>query len=419
MPPEAPVVEPPPTTEPLKTGVGPTSSRSKFGDKFREEFAKIEAQTKQQPKPVETPPEPPSKEVTSPSKPEEPLSKPADAAQTPALKVESPLDAVIAKGKPEEKPEEPDVLKEFDETKPDWKRARGVMKEQSQKIKELESKISAPKASPDEVLALTKKTQELEAALAERNQAIKAINAEYSPEYQGLIKEREGQLAKISSRMKAFGGDGEALAEAVQMPMGRVRTAQIKEAMAELDSDDKARLHTLIENWESHEEKIADFRKDLPRQFDQMAAARDAHMREQQAQAIKQLETDFVKISEQLPDSIVTFREVPDDVPGGTEWNKEIGEARVTALRVLKPDGADFNESVSIALKGARYDTLEKRYLALHSDHLELKKRLAEYDSSGPDFKGAPKPTVKTEKKPIDKYNEALAARQRATPDEV
>lgn len=407
-----------------KTGVGPTSAKSTFGDKYRAEFAKIEAQTRGEEAPKEEPKQPEPEVKPEPeTKPEvksEPETKPEIKPEPEApAKIESPLDAVIAKGKPEEKAEEPEILKEFDEAKPDWKRARGVMKEQSQKIKELESKLSAPKTSPDEVTLLTKKTEELEAALAERNQAIKAINAEYSPEYQGLLKERENQLTKIASRAKAFGADGEALAEAVQMPMGKVRTAQIKEAMAELDSDDKARLHTLIENLESHDEKIQEFRKDLPRQFDQMAAARETQMREQQAQAVKQLETEFVKISEQLPDSIVTFREVPDDVPGGTEWNNEIQEAKATALRVLKPNGADFNESVSIALKGARYDTLEKRYLALHSDHLELKKRMAEYDSSGPDFKGTSKPTVKTPKKPIDKYNEALAARQRAMPDEV
>lgn len=422
MPP--PEVVEPPVVEAPKTGVGPTPSRSKFGDKFRAEFAKLESQNREQPiKPVEPaaePVEPPKEEPKVAEPPKEPPKEAPPTAPPADVKPESPLDAVVAKGKEPEKPaEEPDVLKEFDEAKPDWKRARGVMKDQSTKIKELEFKLTAPKAAPDEVAALTKKTEELQAELTERENRIKAINAEYSTEYQTMIQDRTSQLGKISSRMKAFGGDGEALAEAVALPLGKVRTAQIKEAMTDVDPDDRARLHTLIENYESHEDKIADFRKDLPKKFDEIQAVHENQVREHQAKMVKQLEAEFVKISEQLPESIVTMREVPDDVPGGTEWNREIVEARTNALRVLKPDGADFNESVSIALKGARYDTLEKRYLELHKDHTELKKQMAEYDSSGPDFKGGGKPTVKVDKKPSEKFREALAARQRSAPDEL
>ena len=103
--------------------------------------------------------------------------------------------------------------------------------------------------------------------------------------------------------------------------------------------------------------------------------------------------------------------EVPDTVPGATEWNREISEARSNALRVLKPDGADFNESVQIALKGARYDTLEKRYLELHKDYTELKKSNRDLEGSSPDFKGTSKPTGKVEKSRAVKYQEALAQR--------
>ncbi len=122
---------------------------------------------------------------------------------------------------------------------------------------------------------------------------------------------------------------------------------------------------------------------------------------------------------ETLPDNVKTLREVPEDVPGGTEWNKEIKEARENALRILKPDGSDFKESAAIALKGARYDSLEKRYLELHSEYRELKKTMKEYDQSGPEFKGGPKPKSTVEKKPGIKYHEAFNAIKRGDMAEI
>ena len=403
-----PIIEPKP-----KTGLGPQPVSTNFGDKYRAAFEKAEKTTEPDSKPeikensetVEKPKEP--KETVKTEEVKEEFKKPDS-------KVESPLDAVLAKGTKEpEKVEEPDVLKEFDETKPDWKRARGVMKDQSAKIREYEAKLkekeSAPKADP----VTATKLQELEAALADRETRLKAAGAEYSPDYQKLVGKYQGTAEKIKTRMQSFGGDGDSLLAALSLPYSKVRTDQIDAALQDLDAGKQGRIQSLIEELEGHGEEIAEFRKDLPARYEEMTAKQQQAAQEQQANAIKQLETEFVKISETLPESIVTMREVPDDVPGGTEWNKEIIEARANALRILKPDGSDFNESAAIAMKGARYDSLEKRYLSLHKDYSDLKKRFADEDAAGADFKGGKQPVVKGKKDFGKSYSQNLAALQR------
>ncbi len=418
---------PPQVIEPAaqeKSGMGPMPVVTKFGDKFRAEMAKVDASIK----PTEPPPEP-----TRPtSTPEEKPAVTTEVVETKevkpdveqASKPESPLDVVIEKAPKEEKPAEAtDVLADADAAISDlskiavpksehWAKARDTM----DKLRlELKAAKAAPKTQePVRDDATAKRIEELQAEIADRDNRIKAINAEYSPEYQKLVGKWQGTAEKIKTRMQSFGADGDSLLAALSLPYSKIRTDQIDNALGELDAGKQGRIQSLIEELEGHGEEIAEFRKDLPSKYEEIVAIQQKHAQEQHVNALKQLETEFVKISETIPDSIVTMREVPDDVPGGTEWNKEIAEARTNALRVLKPDGADFNESVSIALKGARYDTLEKRYLSLHKDYSELKKSYAALDSSGPDFKGTSKPTAKTEKSRGVKYHEALAQRQAA-----
>lgn len=287
------------------------------------------------------------------------------------------------------------------------------MKTQSGELKTLREKVksleTAPKAEPSVIEELTKQRDELQAKFQQQEDRLKAVNYRFSDEYQSLIKDRENVLSKISSRVKSYGGDEKGLLEAVQLPEGKVRTAQIKEALAEVDPEDKPRIYALIEQLESHDEKLADAEKNSTQKWDELSTRTDAQRAEQVQAAIKQLEAEFGKVAETIPVTTATLREVPDDVPGAEEWNKEIRSAQENALRVLKPNGADFNESVAIAMKGARYDSLEKRYLSLHSDYSELKQKYNEAVGSGPDFKGGSKTAPETQKKPGMKYREAYA----------
>ncbi len=391
--------------------LGSTDRTSSAAQKYHKAFAELE--TPKEPVKEATSPEPQEATKTEQVVPVEPDKS---DVKTPSSKPESPLDVVLDKPtkEPEKVEDVPDVVKQFDDINvpksEHWKRARGVMSEQSTKIRELEAKLSAPKVAPEEVVAHTKRIEELEQALADRETRLKAAGAEYSPDYQKLVGKYQTTAEKIKNRMESFGADGNSLLSALSMPYSKARTDQIDTALSDLDAGKQGRIQSLIEELEGHGEEIAEFRKDLPARYEEMTAKQEQAAREQQVNAIKQMETEFLKIVEQLPDNVKTLREVPDDVPGGTEWNKEIKEAQANALRILKPDGSDFNESAAIALKGARYDSLEKRYLSLHSEYRELKKTMAQYDESGPDFKGGLKPKSATQKTAPVKFREALHA---------
>jgi chromosome segregation ATPase len=406
--------------------LGPQPAKTRVGDKFREEFAKL---TK--PQQTEESKDEPTTEKTSDEIPkQEPVQERSpETVDKPVPKAASPLDAILETAitgkdvKEEKSSEESDVLKEFDEKTANWQRAREVMKTQSGELKTLREKVQTlektPKAEPSVIESLTKERDDLLTRFQQQEERLKAINAEYSEPFQNLLAAKDKDVTKLSNRMKALGGDAETLVGALSLPEGKVRTAQIKEAMAELDPDDKITIRALIEKIEGHDDTIADFRKDLPKKWDELQAQRDVQLAEQSQAAVKQLETQYGKVIETIPTSTVTLREVADDVPGGTEWNQEIRSAIETGLKVLKPDGADFNQSVEIAVKGARYDTLEKRYLALHSDYSDLKKQYNELAGSGPDFKGGTKPVSTVDKKPGIKYREALAIAQGAGVGEV
>ncbi len=422
MPESIAVIEPNPTIieshpPPKEVGkLGTTPQKSSFAEKFRTEFAKLEGKdspAKEEPKPATTE----ATETTEVADTKPTVDDKKDAKQSTP---ESPLDIVLEKGTKEEvKPtEEPDVLKQFEDINvpksEHWKRARGVMADQSAKIREYETKLKAQESAPKADPATATRLQELEAALADRDNRLRAAGAEYSPDYQALVGKYQAAAEKIKTRMDSFGGDGSSLLTALSLPYSKARTDQIDAALEGLDGGKQSRIQTLIEQLEGHGEEIAEFRKDLPARYEEMTAKQEQAAREQHANAIKQLESEYLKIVEELPDNVKTLREVPDDVPGGTEWNKEIKDAQANALRILKPDGSDFKESASIALKGSRYDSLEKRYLDTYSELREARKIIKEYDQSGPDFRGGSKPTPKSsDKKPGQTYRETFNAIKR------
>ncbi len=415
MPPPSETVEAPPQViapeVQEKSGIGPMPVVTKFGDKFRAEMAKVDAAVK----PPEPPPEPTHETTTTtevePDKSTETKEPVAEG------KPESPLDVVIEKAPKEEKPTEAtDVLADLEKIEvpksEHWKRARETMRSQAEELKALRTAPKPQAPAVDETT--TKRIEELQAEIADRDNRIKAINAEYSPEYQKLVGKWQGTAEKIKTRMQSFGADGESLLAALSLPYSKIRTDQIDAALGELDGGKQARVQTLIEQLEAHGEEISEFRKDLPKKYEEIVATQQAQEVEQRHQAIKQAEVSYLGLTEKLSDKYVTLREVSDDVPGGTEWTKDIRDSRTDGLRILMPDGATREEAEETAFLGRHYPKLEKRYLDLYKDHKELKKAYAALDSSGPDFKGTPKPTAKTEKSRGVKYHEALAQRQAA-----
>lgn len=377
-----------------------------FGDKYKATFDKLEH--------PEAPPdlEQAPKITVEPAKVEPEKKEPA--------KPSSPLDAILGK-EPEAKPVESDVTQEFDDKKPNWSRAREVMKTQGGKIKDYEIQIAQLKAEPKvdnvAVAQLTQERDKLREQNAKYQKDIMAINAEYSDEYQGLVNEKQGYVSKLEARIKAHGGDADSVLAALALPEGKVRTAQIEQALLEVDDKSRGRIDRLIDSIEEHDEKIADFRKDLPSKWEEIQARKESREREQQSENLKTLETQFGKIVEELPKRVTTLREVSDDVEGAAEWNASIRGARERALTVLKPNGSDFPHTVETAWKGEHYDDLAKYTVNLHKNYTEAMSRLKEFDASGPDFKGGKKPANEPKLKPSASYHKHLAELKGAEQD--
>jgi len=391
--------------------VPPTKEKVNRGDIFRKNLV-VEKQKER----GETETPVPTPTVETPKAPEPEVKPEVKDEPKPEVKTEtpkSPLDVVTADQKEAPKEEEDDVLKGFDENKPDWKKAREVMKTQSREKRELAKTIAelkqTPKSDPEEIARLKQQVETQQQALAEREELIKSVDVRLSEDYRTLAKKRDDTVQKIADRAKSYGVDPAALISALALPEGRFKTEQIDGLMAEVAPSYKTKIDVLIEKLDEHNEAIFDFEKDAPKKYEELQAKREAAQREQQEAAVKNIQSEFTKISETLPADIVTLREVPEDVPGGTEWNQAIRNARENALRILSPGGSDFNESASVAVKGAHYDALMNMFLSDHKELVDARKRLAEYDSGGPDFKGGDKPKSEPKLSPSQKFNKALA----------
>lgn len=409
--PDTAVIEQPPTVAPdyvPPQASEPKPLKVKAGDIFKREFEKLtKAEAEGKPPEADKPVEPPKEELKEEVKPE--VNVESKQAEKPA----SPLDVVTADQKPEEaKVEEPDILKEFDEKTANWKRAREVMKAQSEEKKALEAKVAelakTPKSDPEEIAKLSQERDALKQSLAEREELIKSVDVRLSTEYQSTLHKRDAKIAKVSKKADAYGANAEAIISAMALPDSKFKNEQIKAAMADLDGDDKAELKILMGEVDGLNEQLQEFEKDAPKKYEELQSRREAQLREQQENHLRTIQSEFVKLAERLPQDIVTLREVPDDVPGGTEWNKAIRDAKEKALQVLTPGGSDYDESATIAFKGAHYNSLMGMFLKDHSELVSARKRLAEFDAGGPDFKGGDKPKSEPKLTASEKFHKAL-----------
>ena len=387
------------------------------GDKYKKELARLEQEQQTQKssvQPVESAPEKASEdEATQPTPKTPPIaetSTPKESAKavTPASKPSSALEAAMGEPKPVAPPEDklPDKLEgATDKVNENWSKARA-------KIDKLEAELKSRSAAPPQdngQVQLQKDYDALKARYEDQENRLKGINAEYSDEYRSLLQDRDKTLGKIAREVKASGADPASLIDALQLPDSKFRRDQIKEALSTLDDEDKTTVKAMMVKLAENDDAISDFRKDLPGQWDQISNRREQQMQKDFQENIKTLETAFVKFSDESQKSTVTLRLVPDDVDGAEDWNKEIRSARDVALNALKPNGADINKTMDIALKGARYDSLEARYLALHKDYSELKARHKEEDTASPDFRGTKAPAPRKDEPGSKKYHKILA----------
>lgn len=405
--------EPPVGTQapPARDTRGETAG-TRMGDKFRAEFAKLEGKKEPEPK-------------TDPVAKEENLSPIGDKTKVDPLDIASgdrKVEPAAAPPTDENEWEKSDAIKDLpafdakaENQRKNWDIARRRIVEKDTEVQRLSKEIEAARNGGATSAELQAARQELEAAkqrIAEQEQSIKAVGAEYSQEYQDLVKGHRNAQDKVVKRFEAFAGKGtgDALADALAMPQGRMRTDAIKAALTAdgIDNDDRVELRALITRADEVREQIDDFRKDLPGKFEEISAKRAEAERLNAEKSLKQIDADFGKVVQTLPDSNVFLRFIPDNAPDAATWNGAIRKAHETALQHLKP-GQTFDSSAALLVKGADYDRVMTYALEMRKRALDAEARNQETDSAAPDFKGGTKRAPEQPKTGPEKYHEYMA----------
>jgi len=186
---------PPDVTKPPQV---PKTIDPKWGDKFEKALSSLTVAEPDADRDTK------KSEVTPPPEP-----KKEEKVETP-LPTEKPSSALEAALGEDSKPAEtkPDLAAldkleaELDQvTTPkseDWKRAREA---RNLLRDELTKAQSAPKPVDTNVDALTKELEDYKQRVANQEKSLKALNAEYSEEFQGLLSDREKVLNKVANKM--------------------------------------------------------------------------------------------------------------------------------------------------------------------------------------------------------------------------
>lgn len=312
----------------------------------------------------------------------------------------SPLDLALSEEKPvETKKEEaePDVLAEFDEKKPNWEKARGVMKTQSEEKKALRAELQRAQEALDKVdpktgesLALaTKQLEEFKQKNAELLDIVTAINVKMTPDYQAkFVKGRSKEIETAVTRVQKYGGDVDKFNDALALPEGKRRSEALEEALAEVKPIDLPRIMSVLEKIQSLDDEAAELDKNPQTAFEELEGKRAAERQKQTEDFERAKKSEFEKVGAVISKSSPLLRTVD---PSETQYNEDVKSAFTGAERLFGPQ-ATLGEQFERAVKGFRYDKVETMLLETHKELKEARARLREYDEASPDFQGRKKP---------------------------
>lgn len=363
-------------------------------------------------------------EPVTKAEPEKPATKEEPSKE--AAKPASALEAALAeKPAATEKVEDTDPLKDLPETLPNenrkdhWAKARAAIKTFAEKyglsqkeITDLKTKLDQAKANPESKAEL----ENYKAKVAELTDAITAANVELLPEFRAkYIDGRTALIAKAAEKAKAYGGNPEALKEALTMPEGLRRDAAIEEALGD-DVKDMARtkVNAIISQLDDLNEQAQNERANSQQAYERLTA----RQKEQQTALAQENEgrkqATFEAVTKRLQSEVPLLRLVDPSVAGAEDWNAKVKAAFEGAKELFGPN-ATPEQTVEAAVKYKDYDRVANLLSESWKENGQLRKQLAELDGAQPDIKGG-RATMKKgkeaalEKDPGQIYNETMAA---------
>lgn len=372
------------------------------GDVYEAALAKDRGEEPKKPVKPAKAPEAKVDDKTTPGATKEPTA--------PASALEAALETRPAEAKPEV---QADPLAEFDEKKPNWARAREVMKKQSEEAKALRDQL-ATAAKPDP--EASKETESLKAELAriakenaEYKDAMVALNIELEPTFRReFIDGRKELVGKAAAKLNAYGGKASDIEDALTLPEGRRRDEAIKEAMGDLDDVARNKILVIVTQIEDLDERRASVQKDPQQTWEQLEQKRAEEGRKAQEQHEAQKQEVFESTKKLLP---AILRHVDPSLPDAEKWNSGITAAYERAQQMISP-GADMKEVFVTAFKGSDYDRVTGLLTESRTELKTARAQLSEYEASEPDVKGRGKPkgVDPIDRDPGEVYEEAKAA---------
>lgn len=360
--------------------------------------------------------------AAEPTKEAEPVAAAPIEAAPVTEKPASALEAALAEPVQQEAPK--DALEEFPEVLPNegrkdhWKKARermatdhATIKERDSAIAELNSKLGQAKENPE----ATARIKELESKVAELTDGITAANIELLPEFR--VKYVDGELAllnKAAEKVKAYGGNPDALKEALAMKEGLRRDAAIEEAMGtDVNDIARAKVNAIVTQIDDLREEAANMRGPGSQQAYERLTARQKEQQQAQAQEAERRKVQtFEKVAQSLQKEPM-FRLLPVDVPGADKWNESVSTVPSKAKALFGPDVTP-EQTVVAAYKASRFDDVVEMLRTTQAEVAQLRKQQSELDGASPDLRGG-KPPVKDayeanlEKSPGQLWHEAMA----------
>ena len=269
------------------TTTDPDASKG-FGEIMQARLEQKTAAKSEEKTPTETAPEP-AKEATK-----NPRKRPAPAT-TPIGDV---LDAALSKAAPEP-PKEPSPEDEFadvtdgvesETVKQRMIGMRGKIKTlweenqtRSRELAELASKVKPPMESEEVKTLLKAKDEEI----ARANEALLALNIDSHPEFQREFTQPRQKLAQnAAKKLQGYGGNGQALIDALYMPEGIRRDEAISELLENVPDYAKGKITGIVTEIEGLDDRAQEKRANAPKTWEELSA-RDIEARRKKARSIE------------------------------------------------------------------------------------------------------------------------------------
>jgi preprotein translocase subunit YajC len=298
---------------------GPSTGVKKMGDAFRESMAQNSPEYKEEvdqnaaskarkaaaaaaKAPADPPPAPAKEEKKEEAAPTEDKKEKAkkgaldaatDIAAPPAATGDEPAEADPLKDLPEKLPTE---------GKGDhWEKARGTISSQHKAIGELGTQVKALQKQLDESKSgppdLQKKLEEVTNELNQYRDAMVELNVEYDPGFRNkYIKGRTSLVEKAAGKVKAYGGDPAAFADAMGMREGRSRNEAIKQALTEMDEGDRVRIQTLVTDIEKLDDEANEQRANSQQSWEKLQQQRKVEAEQKKTESEQFKRTIFDKV---------------------------------------------------------------------------------------------------------------------------